>query len=150
MTSEMYHSYFREYENDPDLLMSGQEIISYVYSDDRVNRYIQRQRELKRIPLAILCDGIIVGEILIKNIETNKRATMSITLKKAAYKDHGIGTQAERLAVQYVFYELDIPVLYADTLQTNTRSQRVLERVGFRCIREDSLYKYYRIDRPGP
>lgn len=147
MTDEMYHVYFREYENDPDLYMPGQEYVHYEYSEDMVKRYIEKQRNLNRVTLAILCDDEIVGEIIIKNIEKQKCATMEITLKNAKYKDHGIGTIAERLAARYVFYELDIPTLYADTIQTNTRSQYVLEKVGFSFMREDKDFKYYRIDR---
>ena len=55
--------------------------------------------------------------------------------------------QAEQLAIKYVFYELDIPVLYADTVLTNTRSQHVLEKVGFQFIDEDEKRKHYRIMR---
>ena len=147
MTAEIYRSYFMEYENDPDLYLPGQEYVHYEYSEEKVAKYIHRQDDLKRIPLAIMYDNEIVGEIIIKNIEQHTCATMSITLKNAQYKDHGIGTQAEQLAVRYVFDELDIPTLYADTIQTNVRSQHVLEKAGFTLIREDQDYKYYRIDR---
>ena len=147
MTAEMYHSFFREYENDPDLYRPGQEYVHYQYREEAVEKYIQRQKDLKRIPLAILHDDDIVGEIVIKDIETGKCATMGIALKNAQYKDHGIGTQAERLAIQYVFHELDIPTLYADTLKSNTRSQHVLEKVGFSLVQEDQEFRYYRIDR---
>lgn len=68
-------------------------------------------------------------------------------MKNSKYKDHGIGTQAVRLSVQYVFDDLDIPTLYADSIQTNGRSQHVLEKVGFTFIREDQDFKYYQIDR---
>ena len=33
MTDEMYHSFFREYESDPDLLMEGQPYVPYVFSE---------------------------------------------------------------------------------------------------------------------
>lgn len=147
MTDEMYRLYFHEYENDPDLYMSGQEYVHYEYSEEMVERYVQRQRDLKRITLAVLCGDDIVGEIIIKNIEEHKCATMGIALKNAKYKNRGIGTAAERLAIRFVFYELDIPTLYADTIHTNIRSQHVLEKVGFSFIREDKDFKYYRIDR---
>ena len=94
-----------------------------------MDQYIQRQVDLKRIPLAIMTGDEIVGEIIIKNIEEHKCATMGLSLKNARYKDQGIGTQAEKLAIQYVFRDLDIPTLYADSIQTNTRSQHVLEKV---------------------
>ena len=147
MTAAMYHRYFMEYENDPDLLRKGQAYVPYTYSEERVNQYVQRQIDLGRIPLAIMCGDEIVGEIILKNIEPHKSATMGITLKNAKYKDHGIGTQAEKLAVCYVFNELGIPTLFADTIKTNTRSQHVLEKIGFTFIREDEDFRYYRIDR---
>ncbi len=147
MTAEMYHCYFKEYENDPDLLLDGQPYISYTYGKEKVERYIQRQKDLKRIPLAILCGDEVVGEIIIRNVEDHKCAAMGITLKNAKYKDRGIGTAAERLAIRFVFYELGIPTLFADAVRTNTRSQHVLEKVGFLFIGEDRDFKYYRIDR---
>ena len=148
MTPEMYHQYFREYENDPDLCPDRAKYVHYVYSEEAADRYIRRQAGLKRIPLAIMLGDEIVGEILLKNIEERRSATLSIALKNASFKDHGYGTRAEILAVQYVFYELDIPVLYADALRTNTRSQYVLEKAGFTLTGEDEDFKYYRIDRP--
>ena len=147
MSDEMYHAYLRGYENDPDLFLPGQPWVPYIYSEEKAKRYIQRQKDLGRIPLAILRGDEIVGEIILKNIEERQSATMGIALKNARYKDQGIGTRAERLAVDYVFQVLDIPTVYADTIQTNTRSQHVLEKVGFVFLREDEDFKYYRIDR---
>ena len=167
MTPEMYGEYFKEYENDPDLYLDPEKYAPYEYSEERVARYIQRQADLNRITLAIICEeeiageiagenvgetagevaGEIVGEIVIKNIEPGREATIGLTLKNAGYKDRGIGTQAEKLAVQYIFRDLDIPVVYADTIRTNTRSQHVLEKVGFTLIREDEEFKYYEIIR---
>ena len=128
MTPEMYHRYFREYENDPDLYLDKDKYTAYTYSKEKVDQYIQRQVDLKRIPLAIMTGNEIVGEIIIKNIEEHKCATMGLSLKNARYKDRGIGTQAEKLAIQYVFRNLDIPTLYADSIQTNTRSQHVWKK----------------------
>ena len=147
MTAEMYRRYFPEYENDPDLCLPGQEYVPYSFSEEKADRYIRRQRDLKQIPLAILRGEEIVGEILFKNVEPHQCATLSITLKNAGYKDQGIGTRAEALAVRYAFRDLDLPTLYADTVRTNTRSQHVLEKTGFRLIREDENFRYYRMDR---
>ena len=147
MTPEMYHRYFKEYENDPDLWLDKTKYVPYEYSEEKVDQYIKRQQDLKRKTLAIMCEEEIAGEVIIKNIEENKCATLGICLKNAAYKDHGIGTQAERLVIEYVFHELNIPVLYADSIQPNTRSQHVLEKVGFKYVNEDADFKYYRIDR---
>ncbi len=151
MTDEMYHRYFQAYENDPDLLREGQAYSPYAYSKEAVDRYVRRQRDLGRIPLAILLGDEIVGEIILRDIEAHRSATLGIALKNAGYKDRGSGTQAERLAVQWAFHDLDIPTLFADTVRSNTRNQHVLEKVGFRLIREDRYFRYYRIDRePAP
>lgn len=148
MTDEMYHSYAREYDNDPDLYLPDQPYSHYEYSEERAERYLQRQKDLGRIMLAIMRGDEIVGELIIKNIKAGESAVMGLALKNAKYKDQGIGTAAEKLAIGFVFDELDIPTLFADTIRSNTRSQHVLEKVGFRSVGEDKDFKYYRIDRP--
>ena len=147
MTAEMYHEYFKEYQNDLDLYIDKSTYQTYTYEEEKVNRYIQRQIDLKRKNFAIMFDGEMVGEIVIKNIVEHECATMSIAMKNARYKDRGFGTKAEQLAIQYVFNELDIPILYADAILTNTRSQHVLEKVGFKFIKEEGDFRYYRIER---
>ncbi len=151
MTREMYHAYFKEYENDPALFLDRAQFRPYTYSEEEVERYIRRQLGQKRKTLAVMYGNEIIGEIVIKNIEERKSAVLSISMKNERWKNRGFGTQAERLAVQYVFEELDIPTLYADALRTNGRSLRVMEKAGFRFEREDGTFKYYRIvrdDRP--
>lgn len=147
MTAEMYHEYFREYQNDLDLYIDKSAYVKYVYDEEKVKRYIQRQQDSGRICFAIMYDNEMVGELIIKNIEEHKCATLSIAMRNAKYKDRGYGTKAEQLAIEYVFHELDIPTLYADAILSNTRSQHVLEKVGFGLINEDKQFRYYRIDR---
>ena len=89
----------------------------------------------------------MVGELKIYDIEPGKSASLGITMKNSKYKDRGFGTRAEQLAIEYVFYELDIPVLYADSILTNTRSQHVLEKVGFQFVYADEERKHYQISR---
>ena len=48
MTPEMYHRYFREYENDSDLYLDKDKYTAYTYSKEKVDQYIQRQVDLKR------------------------------------------------------------------------------------------------------
>lgn len=147
MTAEMYHEYFKEYQNDLDLYLDKSAYVEYVYDEEKVNRYIQKQIDLKRKNFAIMYGNEMVGELIIKNIEENKCATIGISMKNAKYKDRGFGTKAEQLAIEYVFGELNIPVLYADSIWSNERSQHVLEKVGFRLIKEEGDFKYYCIER---
>ena len=147
MTTEMYHAFFKEYQNDPDLYLNPQDFSEYRYEANKVDAYIQKQIDLKRQPFAILYGDEIIGELKLYNIKANVCATLGITMKQRQFKDRGFGTKAEMLAIKYVFEELDIPVLYADSILTNTRSQHVLEKVGFQFIREDEQRKCYQITR---
>lgn len=147
MTPQMYHAFFREYENDTDLYLNKEDFVEYVYDAEKVDAYIQKQINLKRLPFAIMYGDKMVGELKIYDIVDNKSAKLGITTQKSEYKDKGFGTEAEKLAVNYVFEQLDIPILYADSILTNTRSQHVLEKVGFELIKSDEQRKYYRIVR---
>lgn len=147
MTPEMYHQYFKEYQNDLDLYMDKKSYTPYTYDEEKVNRYIQKQIDLKRKVFAIMLNDEIIGEIIIKNIEEQKSATLGIAMKNTKYKDRGFGTKAEQLAIKYVFNELNIPILYADSILSNKRSQHVLEKVGFKFIKEEGDFKYYCIQR---
>lgn len=147
MTADMYQEYFKEYQNDLDLYTDKSTYIAYVYDEEKVNQYIQRQMYLNRKCFAIMCGNEMVGELIIKNIEEHRCATLGIAMRNVKYKDKGYGTKAELLAIEYVFHELDIPTLYADSILSNTRSQHVLEKVGFYLTGEDDKFRYYRIDR---
>ena len=147
MTPEMYHAFFQEYENDMDLYIDKNDFTEYVYNREKVDAYIQKQISLKRLPFAIMCGEEMVGELKLYDIVSGKSATLGITMKSKKYKDKGYGTQAERLAIDFVFNELDIPVLYADSILTNTRSQHVLEKVGFQFLYADEQRKHYRITK---
>ena len=48
MTAEMYHEYFKEYQNDLDLYVDKSAYVAYVYDEEKVNRYIQKQIDLKK------------------------------------------------------------------------------------------------------
>ena len=147
MTPEMYHEYFKEYQNDLDLYIDKSTYTPYTYDEERVNRYIQRQVDLHRKTFAIMHNDEIIGEIVIKNIVERQCATLGIAMKNTQYKNRGFGTKAEQLVIQYVFQEMDIPVLYADSILSNTRSQHVLEKVGFQFVKKEGDFKYYQIER---
>lgn len=147
MTAEMYHAFFCEYQNDPDLYLDKNDFTEYVYDEEKVNAYIRRQIDCKRLPFAIMLGDEMVGELKIYDIVPGESAWLGITMKNRQYKDRGFGTQAERLAIEFVFRNLEIPTLYADSVLTNTRSQHVLEKVGFQFLYADESRKHYSITR---
>lgn len=144
MTSQMFHEFFKEYENDSDLYLNKSDYYTYVYDYEKVELYINRQIQLNRICLAIMLKDEIIGEIKLYDIN-NDSLSLGITLKNDHYKNKGYGTKAELLAIEYVFNELNKSIIYADSIITNKRSQHVLEKVGFELIKQDSERKYYQI-----
>ena len=77
MTEEMYHEYFKEYENDPDLSMDPEDYVPYVYDKEKVDRYIEKQKVPDRRAFAIMVGVEQVGELILKNIVERRSATLS-------------------------------------------------------------------------
>lgn len=147
MSDEMYDEYFKDYENDPDLYFDKAQYQPYVYSMEGVRAYIERKKRKGQLPMAILRDGEVIGELILKELVPKESVTLGICLRKAEYKDHGYGTQAERLALDYAFDTLGVKTVLADALLTNTRSQHVLEKAGFVRTHSDQMFVYYRCQR---
>ena len=147
MSDEMYYEYFKDYDNDPDLYLDKDKYEPYVYSMEGVARYIERKKLKQQMPMAILHDKEVIGELIFKELVPNDSVTIGISLKKAKYKDHGYGTQAEKLALDYAFGTLGVKKVLADAILTNSRSQRVLEKVGFVETYRDDMFIYYQCQR---
>ena len=146
MSLEMYHSYAENFENDPDLCDGKSIYVPYIYTKEKADAYFKKQENMNRIFMAILSNNKIVGEIIFKGI-SKESVTLSITLQSSKYKDQGIGTEAEKLAVLYAFNNLNVNTVYADTLIKNTRSQHVLEKVGFTEFKRDAKFIYYQMNK---
>lgn len=147
MSDEMYDAYFRDYDNDPDLYFDKEEYKPYIYCAEGVAQYIARKKRKKQIPMAILRDTEMIGELIFKDLVPGDSVTIGISLRKSKYKDHGYGTQAEKLALDYAFHTLGVHTVLADTILTNTRSQHVLEKAGFHETHRDEMFIYYKYQR---
>lgn len=148
MTRELCHELYKSWSNDASIYMDMSLFKPYSYNKASVDRYFDSKNEPSRIIFAIMLDGKPIGELQLKQIDLEKaECTLSIHMQNDAVKDKGYGTQAEQLAVKYAFDELGMVAVNADTIMKNTRSQHVLEKVGFHLIGEDGTFKYYRIER---
>ncbi len=148
MTDDLYHQYFKDFQNDLDLCMDMDKFTPFQYSYEWVETYIHRQKEKKRLVFAIMQEGLTVGEVMLKAIDDEKKeCTMSICLQNDQVKGQGIGTMAERLILDYAFSQLGMKTVYADAILKNTRSQHILEKVGFAFAGEDDRFRYYRFDK---
>ena len=87
----------------------------------------------------LLLDDIVIGDVYLKNIDLQKGSgTLSIVLIQDCYKEKGYDTAVERTVLEYGFKELGLSAIYADVVLRNTRSQHVLEKIGFEYLHEDS------------
>lgn len=148
MTRELCHELYKKWENDPDIYMDMNLFKMYKYDENAVNRYFEAKQEPSRVLLAIMKGGAPIGELQLKQIDQeSKECTLSIHMQNDTVKGHGYGTYAEQLAIRYAFDVLGLTAVNADTIVKNKRSQHVLEKVGFRYIKEENGFKYYRYER---
>lgn len=148
MTRDLCHELYRGWSNDASIYMDMSLFKPYVYGKESVDRYFDAKSEPSRLMFAIMHGEMPIGELQLKQIDREKaECTLSIHMQNDAVKGKGYGTQAERLAVNYAFDELGMRAAKADTVRKNTRSQHVLEKVGFHIVGEEGDFKYYRIER---
>ena len=148
MTKDLARSYFRSFVLDPDLFLDKSQYKPYVYSEEKSDAVVARYQQLGRIYLAVMLEQTPIGEVILKNIDrAHKHCTLGISMQSDAYKNKGYGTQAEKLTLKYAFVELGMEKVLADALVTNTRSQHVLEKVGFVETHRDESFVYYKCNR---
>lgn len=144
MDREMCHAFYKDFQNDPAI----GHYYEYRYTPEIADRYFERNNVPDRKLFAIIVAGKIVGECKLKEIDFEKReCSMGIHLQNDTVKGKGYGTQAEKLILKYAFEELGMTAVNADAARMNTRSQHVLEKVGFCYTHEDDTFKYYRYER---
>lgn len=148
MTKELARQYFRNFQMDPMLFTDDSQFRPYVYNQADCDARVDRYAQLSRIYLAVMLDEEPVGEIVLKNIDSEQHhCTLGICLVSDTYKNRGIGTKAEILTLEYAFNELGMETVYADSIHRNKRSRHVLEKVGFRETGRDDAFVYYRCDK---
>lgn len=65
MTAEMYHAYYREYQNAPDLFLDKSQCKPFVYTPEWVDAYIRRQADKGRKCFAVKAGDEMAGELII-------------------------------------------------------------------------------------
>ena len=148
MTRALCHQFFREYESDPAMYTDETQFQPYVYSEEAADSFYERKQVPGRLELVAMMDGRTIGHAQLKNINAEKReCEFGFHMQNDSVKGLGYGTQIARLALEYAFTNFDVDTVYANTILKNTRSQHVLEKVGFRYINENDGLKYYRLTR---
>lgn len=144
MTRPLCHELYKGWQNDESIYMDMTLFKPYVYDEVAVNRYYDSLQSQQSMDFFIMLGERPIGEVRLKHIdEVRKTCTLSIHLQNDSVKNKGYGTKAVRFAVTLWMVLTRYGTVYADTVLKNTRSQHVLEKVGFVQIGEDATRKYY-------
>jgi len=143
-TNDLWHEIHRKYVPDPMM-----DETPYAYDFERCEKaYNSRVADVTRKYFAILCNGDVIGDIYLKHIKADeKSAEFGIALIDDSVKERGFGTEAIKLLIDYVFQELGLETIFANSVIRNTRSQYVLEKLGFAYKNEDATFKYYKLEK---
>ncbi len=148
MTRELCHRFFRGHESDPAVCEDESRFQPYVYSREAADSFYERKQVPGRLELVAMMDGRTIGHVQLKNIDEERReCEFGFHMQNDSVKGLGYGTQIARLALEYAFENLNVDAVHAYTILKNTRSQHVLEKVGFRCMGEADGFRHYRFVR---
>ena len=148
MTKELARIYYKDFEMDPDLFMDMTKFHPYIYSPEKCDETVERHGRLGRVYMAVMVNDRPIGEVILKNIDLERKCcTLGIHLQNDHVKNKGYRTQAEILAIQYAFNEMDCDTVHADAIHKNKRSQHVLTKAGFVETHRDDTFVYYRCDK---
>ena len=96
----------------------------------------------------IMCQDFPGGELSLKHINYEKKeCELSIHMQSNRVKNKGYGTLAEKQALKYAFENLKMERVLANCVLKNTRSQHILEKIGFDYVGQEGIFKYYLITR---
>lgn len=132
-----------ENKNDIQLIVANKEvrenILSPVLDDPEAYKiwWDKRMEAMDRKELFHWCvylkDGMsFCGLLTIKEISiSNQRAELGYSFLPAFW-GQGLATEASQVVVEYVFNELNFHSLFAQVLDNNIGSQKILSKLGFR------------------
>lgn len=139
-TRERCHELYKIYKPDPLMTYDA-----YAYDQAKMDRYYDSKvMDDSRRFFAIVHENMTIGEIQLKYIDyVNGHGILSIIIANDDYKNCGAGTAAINRMLLYAKESLKLRRVFADAIHRNTRSQNVLERIGFKFMREDEDLRYY-------
>ena len=144
MTRELCHEFYREFERDPATFMDMSLFEPFVYDPEWVDRYFDRQQRPDRQAFLLCRDLRPIVEVILKEIgQDKKECVLSIHMRNDSVKGKGYGTKAILMAYGWARDVLGMRTVKADAALKNTRSQHILEKLGFRLVNEDETFKYY-------
>ena len=152
MTRERMHEMYRGFTLDPDIFMDMELYEAnkdMEYNPQKVDAlFDMRNAEEGSIAFAVMLDNAVIGEVGLRHADPDtKECELTVHLQNDSVKNKGYGTQAEILAISYAFDQLGMERIFAESLVKNTRSQHILEKLGFEYAGEEDGFKQYYLKR---
>ncbi|MGG4489968.1 GNAT family N-acetyltransferase [Metabacillus idriensis] len=120
-------------------------VLKYTGSSDEYDReevyrwYKSRNEQIERLDLAIidLAQDLLVGEAVL-NLYDEKQQSMNFRILIGPRgRDSGLGTEASRLIIDYVFKNTALKCLTLSVFAFNPRAMKVYEKLGFAAYSVD-------------
>ena len=152
MTREQMHEMYKEFTMDPMIFEDMElfeQVKDYVYDPEKVDMlYDMRMAEEGSYLFAVMLDDKVIGEVGLRHYsDETKECELSVHMQNDSVKGLGYGTQAEILAIDYAFDVLGAESIFAESLIKNTRSQHIMEKLGFRYTGEEEGFKQYILEK---
>lgn len=133
MTREEYHRVRQQYVPDP-IMDPGPYAYIKEREDEKYDSLLARESWYPCVGI-FLQNNEIIGQVSFKRIDLEKsRCELGIALANDSYKGKGYGAEAFALALSYALEVLGLQNIYADTMGSNIRMRRILDRLGFQCF----------------
>lgn len=113
---------------------------------------LKSSRDMLRCVVETLDEGRAIGTMIMTDIDMkNGTAELHMKLIKDGGQGKGYGTDCLRAVIRYAFRDLRLNCLYANMLDYNRASQRILEKCGFskegvlrsRCFKDGTFHDLY-------
>lgn len=128
-----YHDFFQRYVPDP--VMDPR---PYHYQHEHVDRcfaYDESRRDWYPT-FGIFAEGVAIGILSLKRIDhETQKCEIGLMMVDDSCKNHGYGTVAMKLGMQKAVDDYGVLHIWADTMDSNTRMQHILDKLGF-CLVE--------------
>ncbi len=85
------------------------------------------------VRLGIEWNGDLIGYADLANLNSNT-AELGIAIGESKLWGNGIGYRAALCTIQYGASKLGVTTFYAETVKTNIRSRKMLEKIGFKEV----------------
>ncbi len=139
-TRESYHQFQKNYISDP-IMDPNPHIYDYDKTEAAYARLKERESWYPRVAIMLNAQEQVIGEVSFKRIDFEvSRCELGIVMLNNDYKNQGLGSEAFSLAITYAINKLKLSSIYADTMGTNIKMQRILEKNGFELMSTDEQY----------